>query len=126
MQEKNTIIIKMNEEFASQMEKYNSVFKRLEEENRKLKKYGDVDTIYLLQELEMEVENLREQRQKDQFIISDIQRKFQGISFNHHANARMSRGLEHTKSHQLIGLSGKESSYHPQYTSRQPYYLDRR
>ena len=76
MQEKNTIIIKMNEEFASQMEKYNSVFKRLEEENRKLKKYGDVDTIYLLQELEMEVENLREQRQKDQFIISDIQRKF--------------------------------------------------
>ncbi len=29
----------MNEEFASEMEKYNSVFKRLEEENRVLKKY---------------------------------------------------------------------------------------
>ena len=48
MQGKNTIIIKMNEEFASEMEKYNSVFKRLEEENRKLKKYADIDTIYVL------------------------------------------------------------------------------
>ena len=51
MQQKNSIVHKMNEEFASEMEKYNSVFKRLEEENRQLKKYNDVDTIYLLEEL---------------------------------------------------------------------------
>lgn len=57
------------------MEKYNSVFKRLEEENRTLKKYIDIDTAYLLEELEIEVDNLREQRNKDQIIIGDIQRK---------------------------------------------------
>jgi hypothetical protein len=33
------------------MEKYNSVFKRLEEENRQLKRYIDIDTAYLLEEL---------------------------------------------------------------------------
>jgi|JI10StandDraft_1071094.scaffolds.fasta_scaffold2195439_1 hypothetical protein len=57
------------------MEKYNSVFKRLEEENRTLKKYIDIDTAYLLEELEIEVDSLREQRNKDQIIIGDIQRK---------------------------------------------------
>lgn len=41
----------MNEEFASEMEKYNSIFKRLEEENKLLKKYNDIDTVYLLEEL---------------------------------------------------------------------------
>jgi hypothetical protein len=44
-------VIKMNEEFASEMEKYNSVFKRLEDENRQMKRYIDVDTAYILQEL---------------------------------------------------------------------------
>lgn len=33
------------------MEKYNSVFRRLEEENRILKKYNDIETGYLLEEL---------------------------------------------------------------------------
>ena len=47
--------MKMNEEFASEMEKYNSVFKRLEEENRVLKRYADIDTAFLLEELEYEI-----------------------------------------------------------------------
>ncbi len=38
----------MNEEFASEMEKYNVIFKRFEEENAVLKKYHDVDTAYML------------------------------------------------------------------------------
>lgn len=62
------------------MEKYNSVFKRLEDENRQMKRYVDVDTAYLLEELEYEVELLREEKRKDQMIISDIQRKIEGIS----------------------------------------------
>lgn len=63
------------------MEKYNSVFKRLEEENKLLKKYNDVDTAYLLEELEYELETLRDQKRKDQLLIADIQRKIDGISF---------------------------------------------
>lgn len=31
LKEKNSIIERMNDEFASEMEKYNSVFKRMEE-----------------------------------------------------------------------------------------------
>jgi hypothetical protein len=62
------------------MEKYNSVFKRLEEENRRMKRYVDIDTAYLLEELEFEVEMLREEKRKDQMVIADIQRKIEGIS----------------------------------------------
>lgn len=40
--EKSNIVAMMNEEFASEMEKYNCVLRRLEEENRVLKKYNDV------------------------------------------------------------------------------------
>jgi hypothetical protein len=58
------------------------VFRRLEEENRILKKYNDTDTSYLLEELEIEIEMLRDQKRKDQLIISDIQRRIEGISFS--------------------------------------------
>lgn len=69
----------MNEEFASEMEKYNSVFKRLEEENRVLKRYADLDTAFLLEELEYEIELLREEKRKDQMVIAEVQRKIEGI-----------------------------------------------
>lgn len=62
------------------MQKYNSVFKRLEEENKMLKRYNDIDTACMLDELEYEVEVLREEKLKDQFIIAQIQRKIEGIS----------------------------------------------
>lgn len=40
----------------------------------------DVDTAYLLQELEREIDVLREQKRRDQFVIQDIQRKIGGMS----------------------------------------------
>lgn len=61
------------------MEKYNSVFKRLEEENRVLKRYADLDTAFLLEELEYEIELLREEKRKDQMVIAEVQRKIEGI-----------------------------------------------
>jgi hypothetical protein len=39
----------MNDEFAVEMDKYQKVFKRLEEENKLLKKYNDLDTAYILE-----------------------------------------------------------------------------
>lgn len=84
----------MNEEFASEMEKYNSVFKRLEDENRQMKRYIDVDTAYILQELEYEVEMLREEKRKDQMIIADIQRKIEGISLTRTSRINTRHGYE--------------------------------
>lgn len=65
LSEKSSIIGRMNEEFAAEMEKYNGVFRRLEEENRGLRRYVDLDTAELLEELEAEVEALREDKRRD-------------------------------------------------------------
>lgn len=43
--------MKMNDEFTIEMEKYEKIFKRLEDENKQLKKYNDLDTAYILEEL---------------------------------------------------------------------------
>ena len=70
----------MNDEFALEMKKYNTVFKRLEDENRYLRKYADVETAELLEELEAEIEILREEKRRDQMAIGDIERRLAAIS----------------------------------------------
>lgn len=44
-----------------------------------LKRYADLDTAFLLEELEYEIELLREEKRKDQMVIAEVQRKIEGI-----------------------------------------------
>lgn len=59
-----------------------------------MKRYVDIDTAYLLEELEYEVEMLREEKRKDQMIISDIQRKIEGISMARTSRINTRHGYE--------------------------------
>lgn len=40
-----------------------------------MKRYADLDTAFLLEELEYEIELLREEKRKDQMVIAEVQRK---------------------------------------------------
>lgn len=80
--QKSDIIVKMNDQFAIEIEKYQKIFKRLEEENKLLKKYNDVDTVYILEELEYEVEMLRQEKRNNQGIINQIMSQMNSITWN--------------------------------------------
>jgi hypothetical protein len=59
-----------------------------------LKRYSDVDTAYMLEELEYEIEILREEKRKDQMIIGEIQRKIEGISMTRSSRINTRQGYE--------------------------------
>ena len=54
----------------------------MEEENKHLKKYNDLDTAYILEELEYEVEILREEKRSNQGIINQIMNQMNNITWN--------------------------------------------
>jgi hypothetical protein len=54
----------------------------MEEENKHLKKYNDLDTAYILEELEYEVEMLREEKRSNQGIINQIMNQMNNITWN--------------------------------------------
>jgi hypothetical protein len=54
----------------------------MEEENKHLKKYNDLDTAYILEELEYEVEMLREEKRNNQGIINQIMNQMNNITWN--------------------------------------------
>jgi hypothetical protein len=55
----------MNEEFAYEIDKYNTVYEAMKKEIEELKDYREVDLVEMVERLETEIVKLREEKERD-------------------------------------------------------------
>lgn len=62
----------MNYQFTLEIEKYDKIFHKLEEENKSLRKYGQVEMVGLVESLEYEISVLRDEKRQYQVKFNQL------------------------------------------------------
>jgi chromosome segregation ATPase len=62
----------MNEEFAVEIDKYNTVYEAMKREIEDLKDFRDADLVEMVENLETEIVKLREEKERDETIIREL------------------------------------------------------
>lgn len=65
----------MNEEFAYEIDKYNTVYEAMKKEIEELKDYREVDLVEMVERLETEIVKLREEKERDEIIIREMRER---------------------------------------------------